>query len=92
MKTMLGLEPASFLLFGLSILLLFAEQPDKKAVAVAAVAFKNLLLFILHSLKKIQAQPSPDNIAEENFSRNLPFDFIFGFPEHHKSNNTQIPP
>ena len=52
---MLGLEPASFLLFRLSILLLFAEQPDNKAVAVAAVAFKNILLFILYSRKKVQA-------------------------------------
>ena len=89
---MLGLEPASFLLFRLSILLLFAEQPDKKTVAVAAVAFKNLLLFILYSLKKVQAQPSPDNIAGENISRDFQFDFIFSFPAHHKSNNTKIPP
>jgi hypothetical protein len=89
---MLGLEPASFLLFRLSILLLFAEQPDKKAVAVAAVAFKKLLLFIITFPEKVQAQPSPDNIAGENFSRNFPFDFIFCFPTHHNYNNTKIPP
>ena len=49
---MLGLEPASFLLIRFFVALSFTEQPTNKAVAVAAVDFKNCLLFILPSRKK----------------------------------------
>ncbi len=49
MKTMLGLEPASFLPIGFLVALSFTEQPANKAVPVAAMAFKNCLLFILPS-------------------------------------------
>ena len=52
---MLGLEPASFLPVWFFVALSFTEQPANKAVVVAAVTFKNCLLFILPSQKKVQA-------------------------------------
>jgi hypothetical protein len=55
MKTMLGREPASFLPVRFFVALSFAAQPANKAVAAAAVDFRNCLLFMLHPLKKIQA-------------------------------------
>lgn len=60
---MLGLEPASFLPIRFFVALSFTEQPANKAVAVAAVAFKNRLLFILLSRKKVQVRQPPDTIA-----------------------------
>jgi len=63
MKTILGLEPAGFLPIRFFVALSFTEQPANKAVAVAAVAFKNCLLFILPSLKKVQVRQPPDTIA-----------------------------
>jgi hypothetical protein len=43
--------------------LLFTEHPANKDVAVAAVAFKNCLLFILPSRKKVQVRQAPGTIA-----------------------------
>jgi hypothetical protein len=63
MKTMLGLEPASLLLLRFFVAMSFTEQPANKAVAETAVAFKNFLLFILPSRKKLQVIQPPDTIA-----------------------------
>jgi len=60
---MLGLEPESFLPIRFFVALSFAGQPANKVVAVAAVAFKNCLLFILPSWKKVQVRQPPDTIA-----------------------------
>ena len=60
---MLGLEPASFLPVRFFVALSFTEQPANNAVAVAAVAFKNCLLVILPSRKKVQVLRAPDTIA-----------------------------
>jgi hypothetical protein len=62
MKTILALEPAGFLPIRFFAALSFAGQPANKAVAVAAVTFRNCLLFILPSLKKVQFQQPPDAI------------------------------
>jgi hypothetical protein len=63
MKMMLGLEAASFLPTRFFVALSFTEQPANKVVAVVAVAFKNCLLFILPSRKKVQVRHAPDTIA-----------------------------
>ena len=60
---MLGLEPASFLPIRFFVALSFDGQPANKAVAVAAVTFRNCLLFILPSQKKVQVQQPPDTIV-----------------------------
>jgi hypothetical protein len=53
MKTMFGLEPASFLPILLFVALSFIEQPVNKVVAVTVVALRNCLLFILPFQKKV---------------------------------------
>ena len=63
MKTILGLEPASFFPVRFFVALSFTAQPANKAVTVAAVDFKNCLLFILPSRKKVQVRQPPDIIA-----------------------------
>ena len=60
---MLGLDPASFMPTRLLVALSFIEQPENMAVAVAVVAFRNCLLFILPLWKKVQARQPPDTIA-----------------------------
>jgi hypothetical protein len=61
---MLGLEPASFLPFRFFVGLSFTEQPVNKTVVVAAVVFKNSLLFILPYRKKVQIHQASDSIVE----------------------------
>jgi hypothetical protein len=63
MKTMLGLEPATFSPARLVATLSSAEQPANKAVAVATAVFKNCLLFILLSRMKVRVRHAPDTIA-----------------------------
>ena len=60
---MFGLEQAIFLPVRFFVALSFIAQPANKAVAVAAVVFKNCLLFILSSRKKVQVQFPPVSIA-----------------------------
>ena len=57
---MLGLEPVNLLPF---CVLSLTEQPVNQAVAVAVVVFKNCLLFILSSRKKVHVRQPPDTIS-----------------------------